>query len=100
MISYRLETNLNQKALHKMEETIPPLISLLTDVALEATSVDELISLISENCPFSHSTWLNTTFVPTYNVWIYLSSACKMVVDFSGVIISLNREIKLKKLLE
>ena len=104
MISYRLDTNLNQKALQKMEETIPPLVGLLTDILLQSNSLDELLLSIKENCPFDVHTWIEATHIPTNEVWIYLSASsiinCRMVLDLTGFITSLNRENQLKKLLE
>jgi superfamily I DNA and RNA helicase len=100
MISYRLESNLNEWALNKMEETIHPLVALITDFVEESNSIDELISLIIENVPFNVSTWLKQDYVPENEIWKWLSntgsSNCKMVIEVK----SIYRDYQLKKILE
>jgi hypothetical protein len=100
MISYKLESNLSPSALQVMEESIPPLLVILTDIVEESSSVEEVIMLTQIRVPFTVNFWLRDDYVPENEIWIRLSNtgaaSCKMVIDAK----SIYRDYQLKKLLE
>ena len=46
MIQYRLDHDLNQMALLKLEESIYPLVNLINDFVEESNSIEEVLSKI------------------------------------------------------
>ena len=95
MITYRLVSQLNQDALIKMEESIIPLIGLISEFLEESNSVEEFLCRISKDIPFKIQTWVNNFFIPKGEIWISLSSYCLMVIEAK----SIYRDYQLKKIL-
>ena len=100
MIYYKLDTKLTGKALDKMQETIPPLMEFITNLVDSHDTVEDIISDMKENLPYSISNWLENERIPEYEVHLHLSRSglfgCHAIFDFKDVI----RDMKIKKLLE
>lgn len=101
MIQYRLDHDLNQMALLKLEESIYPLVNLINDFVEESNSIEEVLSKIEEDIPFEIMTWLRHGYVvPTNEIWIRLinqvSAHCTMIVEVK----SIYRDYQLKRILE
>lgn len=101
MIYYKLDTKLTGKSLDKMQETIPPLIQLITDIVDSNETVESIIHELKEQLPYPVSNWMDDWYVTNeYEVHIHLSRSSmfptSVILNFKDVI----RNLKIKEILK
>jgi len=110
MIRYELKSQLSGKELKKMEESIQPLIQLITKISNENETIEEIVKELKEKIPYPIATWeKNSEWIKKdYEVQIQITSKDKFIFGFqmmfrTTIIFNLQeivRDLKLKELLE